>query len=141
VPNDDDVLPGPALLTAPDGKGDGDVDDGAGRGFLWNAALKAGRTVRNYGFADASVYDSDLPGDVPLIRDPAKAGVAVQTRNAHSAAGLRRAQTIGFAATEAAFGHSTRTPKTTGIARSSQGADKSDSGPTAVGRITGSRRY
>ncbi|OYY79691.1 MAG: hypothetical protein B7Y43_01120 [Sphingomonas sp. 28-62-20] len=68
IPDDDDLLPGPALLTAPDG----DDDAEAGQGFLWNAALKAGLTVRNYGFADVSVYDDGAPGAVPLIRDPAK---------------------------------------------------------------------
>ena len=67
VPDDDDVLPGPALLTAPDG----DSDDAPGEGFLWNAALRAGLSVRNYGFSDASVYEAGAPGDVPPVRDPA----------------------------------------------------------------------
>ncbi len=65
---DPDILPGPALLTAPDG----DDDDEPGRGFVWNAAIRAGLSVRNYGFADASVYDSTKRGFVPLIREPAK---------------------------------------------------------------------
>ncbi|GAA0322517.1 hypothetical protein GCM10009087_35990 [Sphingomonas oligophenolica] len=65
--DDPDLLPGQALLTAPDG----DDDDAPGHGFLWNAALRAGLSVRNYGFSDASVYDADKPGAVPLIRDPA----------------------------------------------------------------------
>ncbi|MFM9829784.1 MAG: bifunctional YncE family protein/alkaline phosphatase family protein [Sphingomonas sp.] len=67
IPDDDDLLPGSALLTAPDGDG----DEAAGQGFLWNAALRAGLSVRNYGFADASVYEANAPGDVPLLRDPA----------------------------------------------------------------------
>lgn len=96
IPDDDDILPGPALLTAPDGKGDGDADDGEGRGFLWNAALKAGLTVRNYGFADASVYDSALPGDVQLIRDPAKAGVAVHVTADRALMGLSDPYFRGF---------------------------------------------
>lgn len=53
---DPDLMPGPALLTAPDADGD---DDDRGQGFLWDAAVKAGLTVRNYGFSDASVYDTD----------------------------------------------------------------------------------
>ena len=64
--DDPDLLPGQALLTAPDGD-----DDAPGKGFLWNAALRAGLSVRNYGFSDASVYDADALGAVPLIRDPA----------------------------------------------------------------------
>ena len=67
IPDDDDILPGSALLTAPDGDG----DDMPGQGFLWDAALRAGLSVRNYGFADASVYEAGAPGDVPLLRDPA----------------------------------------------------------------------
>lgn len=70
TPADPDLLPGKALLTAPDA--DGDDDDAKGAGFLWSAAIRAGLTVRNYGFADASVYDEGKPGDVPLVREPFK---------------------------------------------------------------------
>ena len=84
APDDDDVLPGPALLTAPDGEG----DDEPGRGFLWNAALRAGLTVRNYGFADASVYDTGLPGEVPQIREPAKEGRTVHVTADRALVGL-----------------------------------------------------
>jgi hypothetical protein len=73
--DDPDLLPGQALLTAPDG----DDDDAPGKGFLWNAALRAGLSVRNYGFSDASVYDSDAAGAVPLIRDPAAEHHSVYT--------------------------------------------------------------
>jgi DNA-binding beta-propeller fold protein YncE len=65
---DPDLLPGPALLVAPDP----DDDDKPGQGFLWDAAIRAGLSVRNYGFSDASHYDSDEPGAVPLIREPFK---------------------------------------------------------------------
>lgn len=65
---DPDILPGPGLLTAPDG----DDDDERGQGFLWNAAIRAGLSLRNYGFSDSSVYDAAAPGFVPLIREPAK---------------------------------------------------------------------
>lgn len=75
IPDDDDILPGPALLTAPDGYGDGE----SGQGFLWDAALRAGLSVRNYGFADASVYDSRDPGAVPVIRDPFREGRTIYT--------------------------------------------------------------
>lgn len=67
IPDDPDLLPGAALLNAPDGD-----DDEPGHGFIWDAALRAGLSVRNYGFSDASIYDADKPGAVPLIRDPAK---------------------------------------------------------------------
>jgi hypothetical protein len=39
---------------------------------LWNAAIRAGISVRNYGFADASIYDVGAPGFVPLVREPFK---------------------------------------------------------------------
>ncbi len=72
---DPDLLPGPALLTAPDG----DEDDEHGQGFLWNAAIRAGISVRNYGFSDASVYDTGKPGAVPIIREPWKTGTRIYT--------------------------------------------------------------
>jgi DNA-binding beta-propeller fold protein YncE len=65
---DPDLLPGPALLTAPDA----DDDDKPGQGFIWDAAIRAGLTVRNYGFSDASIYDANKPGAVPVIREPFK---------------------------------------------------------------------
>ena len=77
TPNDPDVLPGRALLTAPDA--DGDDDDDKGTGFLWDAAIRAGLTVRNYGFSDASVYEAGAPGAVPLVREPAKSGTRIYT--------------------------------------------------------------
>ena len=66
--NDPDLLPGPALLTAPDP----DDDDKPNQGYLWDAAIRAGLSVRNYGFADASIYDSDAAGAVPVVREPYK---------------------------------------------------------------------
>ena len=65
---DPDLLPGPALLTAPDP----DDDDAPGQGFLWDAAIRAGLSVRNYGFSDASIYDTGEPGAVPVVREPWK---------------------------------------------------------------------
>lgn len=75
TPDDPDILPGPALLTAPDG----DDDDAKGQGFLWNAAIRAGKSVRNYGFADASTYDQGAPGDVLPVREPAKTNTRIYT--------------------------------------------------------------
>ena len=74
---DPDLLAGSALLTAPDGDGDG--GDDRGQGFLWDAAVRAGLTVRNYGFSDASVYDADKPGAVPVVREPWKTGTRIYT--------------------------------------------------------------
>jgi DNA-binding beta-propeller fold protein YncE len=75
VPVDPDLLAGPALLTAPDG----DRDDDKGQGFLWSAAIRAGLSVRNYGFADASIYDAGHAGAVPLVREPAKTKTRIYT--------------------------------------------------------------
>lgn len=70
-----DLLPGPALLTA----ADPDADDRPNEGFLWDAAIRAGKSVRNYGFADASIYDDGAPGAVPVVREPFKDGRRIYT--------------------------------------------------------------
>ena len=75
TPDDADVMPGRALLTAPDA----DADRLPGQGFIWNSAIRAGLSVRNYGFSDASVYDTGKPGDVAPIRDPFKEHKRVYT--------------------------------------------------------------
>ena len=72
---DPDLLPGPALVTAPDP----DDDDKPGQGFLWDAAIRAGLSVRNYGFSDASIYDSGKPGDLAPVRDPFKTRQRIYT--------------------------------------------------------------
>ena len=72
---DPDLLPGPALLTAPDP----DDDDKPNQGYLWDAAIRAGLSVRNYGFADASIYDSDAAGAVPIVREPHKSHQRIYT--------------------------------------------------------------
>src|SRR5579859_541940 len=69
-------LPGPADVSAPDGPG----DDETGAGFLWDSALRAKLTVRNYGFyANLAHYSATPEGGpaVPLLHDPAAAGVRV----------------------------------------------------------------
>ena len=71
--HDPDLMPGPALLTAPDG----DKDDEQSQGYLWDAAIRAGLSVRNYGFADASIYDAGAPGAMPLVREPAKTNTRI----------------------------------------------------------------
>jgi hypothetical protein len=45
-PSDPNLLPGTADVSAPDGP----EGEDAGTGYLWDAALRSGLTVRNYGF-------------------------------------------------------------------------------------------
>ncbi|OYY72556.1 hypothetical protein [Sphingomonas sp. 28-63-12] len=92
IPADDDLLPGSALVTAPDGDG----DEAPGQGFLWNAALRAGLSVRNYGFADASVYEAGAPGDVALLRDPASEKQVIYAPAAPALAGRSDPYFRGF---------------------------------------------
>ncbi len=66
TPDDPDLLPGTNDVGAPDGH-----DGEKGEGHLWNAALRAGLSLRNYGFhCDLSRYDSRNPFQVPRARDP-----------------------------------------------------------------------
>jgi DNA-binding beta-propeller fold protein YncE len=66
---DPDLLPGTANIAAPDGP-DGEIQ----QGYLWDAALRAGLTVRNYGFLiDLTRYSPKLAGTpsyIPLETDP-----------------------------------------------------------------------
>lgn len=65
LPNDPDLLPGQADLASPDG-----ADDEENTGYLWNDALRAGLTVRNYGFfLDATCYSAPKC-QIPLAEDP-----------------------------------------------------------------------
>ncbi len=81
TPDDPDLLPGTADVGAIDGP------DVGGRGFLWDAALAAGRTVRNYGvFCEDFRYglpDAD-PAKVPPLPTPweSKTRVAFPTARA-----------------------------------------------------------
>ncbi len=64
-PADPDVLPGARDVGAPDGPG-GDE----GKGYIWDAALRAGLTVRNYGFnGDIAPVWADR-SRIPRVRDP-----------------------------------------------------------------------
>jgi DNA-binding beta-propeller fold protein YncE len=68
TPTDPDLLPGNADVAAPDGP-----DNELNTGYLWDAALRARLSVRNYGFfVDVTRYS--LPpgeGHIPLERMPA----------------------------------------------------------------------
>jgi DNA-binding beta-propeller fold protein YncE len=67
TPSDPDLLPGAVDVSAPDGP-----NGEAGTGYLWDAALRAGLAVRNYGFfVDGARYSSSV-GDsyIPPIRQP-----------------------------------------------------------------------
>ena len=67
TPADPDLLPGTGNVAAPDGP-EGEVQ----QGYLWNAALRAGLSVRNYGFfCDLSRYSSAVgPLQIPKDHDP-----------------------------------------------------------------------
>ena len=66
MPKDPDLLPGTADVAAPDGP-----NGEEGQGYIWDAALRAGVSVRNYGFfTDLDRYEPKAPDYVPLERDP-----------------------------------------------------------------------
>jgi YVTN family beta-propeller protein len=77
---DPDVFPGTADIAAPDGP-----EDEAQQGYLWDAALRAGLTVRNYGFMiDLTRYSLALRKSpatagayLPLEREPAAKNLIV----------------------------------------------------------------
>jgi DNA-binding beta-propeller fold protein YncE len=74
IPNDPNILAG----TRDVAEHDGDED---GAGYIWDAALRARKTVRNYGFEyiDLNRYFLAVtdPNYVPPLRDPFSAGVIV----------------------------------------------------------------
>ena len=73
-PPDPNLLPGPANEVAADGQG----PNAQGRGYLWDAALKAGLTVRNYGFYLDLGADDTRPATItPTLTDPYSAGIQV----------------------------------------------------------------
>lgn len=64
-PDNDDLLPGTNNVAAPDGPG-----AERQQGYLWDAAMRAGLTVRNYGFLlDLAPYDNRV-SPVPEIENP-----------------------------------------------------------------------
>ncbi|HLI76189.1 MAG TPA: alkaline phosphatase family protein [Acidobacteriaceae bacterium] len=63
---DPDLLPGNANVAAPDSE-----DGSQGQGYLWNGALKAGLTVRNYGFfLDLARYNLTVYPPLNIPEDP-----------------------------------------------------------------------
>lgn len=72
------ILPGTKDVNAP--AGDGNLESSAIGGYLWDAALRAGKTVRNYGFyvdgqygtnqADPTQPDPNNPLYLPISRTP-----------------------------------------------------------------------
>lgn len=77
VPDKPNLLPGAVDVAALEGPGP-DTDHDNGQGYIWNQALKAGLTLRNYGFfGDLSRYyvSPKNPAFVPLARHPHAAGV------------------------------------------------------------------
>ncbi len=72
----EDLLPGHADVGAPDGP----EEDESGAGYLWDSALRAKLTVRNYGFfANLAHYSDTLQGGppLPLLHDPHASGTRV----------------------------------------------------------------
>ncbi len=75
TPPDPDLLAGTADVSAPDGPG-----GAVGEGYLWNAALRAHKAIRNYGFyGDLSRYfvPQTTGQRIPIVREPFKDGVKV----------------------------------------------------------------
>jgi DNA-binding beta-propeller fold protein YncE len=87
TPADPDDLPGTANVDAPDS-----AEGENGTGYLWNAALTAGLSVRNYGFfVDTARYNlspENAKYEIPVLLDPSAtktqvafpANVALKTR-------------------------------------------------------------
>ena len=66
-PGDPDILPGTGNLAAPDGPGTTQQQ----KGYIWNAALRAGLSIRDYGFfADLTRYTAPEPYNIPLEPNP-----------------------------------------------------------------------
>ncbi len=70
--SDPDVLPGQTNVAAPDGP-----NNEVNTGYLWDSALRANLTVRNYGFfVDVTRY-STRDYAIPLVRNPASTNTTV----------------------------------------------------------------
>ena len=69
TPDDPDRLPGFADVAAPDASAE--KGGATGAGYLWDAALRAGLTIRNYKFfGDLTRYSAKEDSLIPPIRDP-----------------------------------------------------------------------
>jgi DNA-binding beta-propeller fold protein YncE len=64
-PDDPNVLPGARDVAAPDGP-----NGEEGRGYLWDAALRAGLSLRNYGFFGDLVRYETATGEAQILLDP-----------------------------------------------------------------------
>jgi YVTN family beta-propeller protein len=76
TPDDPDLLPGTADLVAPDGPGGS--GENAGAGYLWDSAIRAHVSLRNYGFfLDLARYDvkADAPSHISAVRDAFAKGI------------------------------------------------------------------
>ncbi|MFZ0962618.1 MAG: bifunctional YncE family protein/alkaline phosphatase family protein [Terriglobia bacterium] len=84
-PDDPDVLPGTTNTAAPDA-----ADGEQGAGFLWNGALKARLSIRNYGFfIDEARYNLPAPYtalSIPELPDPTSTTPPTQVSYATSPA-------------------------------------------------------
>ena len=76
APTDPNILAGARDVAAPDGPG-----GGAGQGSIWDLALKAGLSVRNWGFyGDLTLYSKKVgPLRTPREHEPWKTGLKVFT--------------------------------------------------------------
>jgi YVTN family beta-propeller protein len=79
TPPDPNLLPGTSDVSADDGPEPGDEQ----LGYIWDSALRAGLSVRNYGFfLDGARYSGIVaalapPLYIPLVKDPASIGLTV----------------------------------------------------------------
>ncbi|HUN61877.1 MAG TPA: putative Ig domain-containing protein, partial [Candidatus Sulfotelmatobacter sp.] len=72
LPNDPDLFPGQTGVGAPDGP-----NNEINTGHLWDAALRAGLTVRNYGFFLDCYRYSSARYAIPVIEEPASSNTVV----------------------------------------------------------------
>jgi DNA-binding beta-propeller fold protein YncE len=88
-----DVLPGLTDTDAPDGPG-----NAINKGYLWSAALAAGKTVRNYGFFDDNIGSAvAYPGNTATVQvHPANADLAPLTDLFYRGYDLNNADTYLF---------------------------------------------
>lgn len=72
TPSDPDLLPGPTDADAPDGP-----NNEINTGYLWDSALRAGLTVRSYGFFIDGTRYSTPTNAIPVLRNPFASGTVV----------------------------------------------------------------
>jgi DNA-binding beta-propeller fold protein YncE len=64
-PSDPDILPGTHSVAALDGPGGEEA-----KGYIWDAVLRRGLTVRNYGFLGHMTIEFTEPRSIPYVHDP-----------------------------------------------------------------------